>query len=66
LNYSRSYLRHLDRCGEILGSRLNTTHNLYFYQRLMREIRAAIEQRRFDAFIRDFYDRLNGTPEERK
>jgi queuine tRNA-ribosyltransferase len=64
LNYSRSYLRHLDRCGEILGSRLNTTHNLFFYQRLMREIRAAIEQRRFDAFIRDFYDRLNGASEE--
>ena len=42
LNYSRSYLRHLDRCGEILGSHLNTMHNLFFYQRLMREIRAAI------------------------
>ena len=40
-NYSRSYLRHLDKCGEILGSHLNTVHNLYFYQRLMREIRAA-------------------------
>ena len=34
-NYSRSYLRHLDKCGEILGSHLNTVHNLYFYQRLM-------------------------------
>ncbi len=30
-NYSRAYLRHLDRCNEILGSRLNTIHNLYFY-----------------------------------
>jgi len=39
-NYSRSYLRHLDKCGEILGSHLNTVHNLYFYQRLMAEIRA--------------------------
>ena len=42
-NYSRSYLRHLDKCGEILGSHLNTVHNLYFYLRLMAEIRAAIE-----------------------
>jgi queuine tRNA-ribosyltransferase len=36
LNYSRSYLRHLDKCDEILGAHLNTIHNLYFYQRLMR------------------------------
>jgi len=64
LNYSRSYLRHLDRCGEILGSRLNTTHNLYFYQRLMREIRAAIAQGRLDVFVRDFYGRLGSAPEE--
>ena len=38
-NYSRSYLRHLDRCNEILGSRLNTLHNLHFYLELMRVIR---------------------------
>ena len=44
-HYSRSYLRHLDKCGEILGSHLNTVHNLYFYLRLMAEIRAAIEAR---------------------
>jgi queuine tRNA-ribosyltransferase len=41
-NYTRSYLRHLDRCNEILGSRLNTIHNLHFYLDLMRTIRAAI------------------------
>jgi queuine tRNA-ribosyltransferase len=41
-NYTRSYLRHLDRCNEILGSRLNTLHNLHFYLDLMRSIRAAI------------------------
>ncbi len=41
-HYSRSYLRHLDRCKEILGSRLNTIHNLHFYLRLMAEIRASI------------------------
>jgi queuine tRNA-ribosyltransferase len=54
LNYSRSYLRHLDKCGEILGSHLNTVHNLYFYQRLMREIRAAIAAGSFEAYARDF------------
>jgi queuine tRNA-ribosyltransferase len=42
-HYSRSYLRHLDRCKEMLGSRLNTIHNLHYYLRLMAEIRAAIE-----------------------
>jgi queuine tRNA-ribosyltransferase len=57
-HYSRAYLRHLDRTGEILSSRLNTIHNLYFYQRLMREIRAALEAAAFGAFARDFYARL--------
>ena len=41
-NYTRSYLRHLDRCNEILGSRLNTLHNLHFYLELMRTLRAQI------------------------
>ena len=41
-HFSRAYLRHLDRCNEILGSRLNTLHNLHFYLRLMVDIRAAI------------------------
>ena len=41
-NYSRAYLRHLEKCGEILGSRLHTIHNLYYYQKLMESIRAAI------------------------
>ncbi len=54
-NYSRSYLRHLDKCGEILGSRLNTIHNLYYYQQLMRDIRRAIEDDRFDTFADEFY-----------
>ena len=43
-NYSRAYLRHLDKCGEILGARLNTIHNLHFYQELMAGMRAAIRQ----------------------
>jgi queuine tRNA-ribosyltransferase len=41
-HYTRAYLRHLDRCNEILGSRLNTLHNLHFYLRLMRSLREAI------------------------
>ncbi len=54
-HYSRAYLRHLDKCGEILGARLNTIHNLYYYQELMRGIRSALEQGEFDAFVRNFY-----------
>jgi len=55
VNYSRSYLRHLDKCGEILGAHLNTVHNLFFYQRLMREIRAAIAAGTFESYARGFY-----------
>jgi queuine tRNA-ribosyltransferase len=57
LNYSRAYLRHLDRCNEILGSRLNTLHNLHFYLGLMRQLREAIEGGRVEAFARDFLAR---------
>jgi queuine tRNA-ribosyltransferase len=53
-NYSRAYLRHLDACGEILGARLNTIHNLHFYLDLMRHIRVAIEAGRIEAFAREF------------
>ena len=53
-NYSRAYLRHLSRCNEILGARLNTIHNLYYYHSLMRDIRAAIDAGRFESFVRDF------------
>ncbi|KAA0182074.1 tRNA guanosine(34) transglycosylase Tgt [Cupriavidus gilardii] len=61
-NFSRAYLHHLHRVGEILGARLNTIHNLYYYLQLMREIREAIEQHRFDAFRRQFAaDRARGT-----
>lgn len=57
-HYSRAYLHHLDKCGEILGARLNTIHNLYYYQSLMQEIRDAIEQERFEEFRREFYARI--------
>lgn len=52
-NYSRAYLRHLFLSGEILGSRLNTIHNLYFYMKLMERAREAIEQGRWEEY-RDF------------
>ena len=54
-NYSRAYLHHLDKTNEILGARLNTTHNLYYYQFLMKGLRDAIEADKLDQFITDFY-----------
>ena len=56
-NYSRAYLYHLDKCNEILGARLNTIHNLYYYQTLMRGLRDAIAAGRLDAWVADFYAR---------
>jgi len=53
-HYSRAYLRHLDRCNEILGARLNTIHNLWFYLNLMRQIRAALDSGEFAAFSRQW------------
>jgi queuine tRNA-ribosyltransferase len=54
-HYSRSYLRHLDKCGEILGLRLNTIHNLYYYQTLMRELRQAILEGELHTYVEEFY-----------
>jgi queuine tRNA-ribosyltransferase len=54
-NYSRAYLRHLERCNEILGARLATIHNLHYYLDLMRQIREAIAAGRYAAFTVDFY-----------
>jgi queuine tRNA-ribosyltransferase len=54
-NYSRSYLRHLDKCKEMQGSRLNTIHNLYYYLKLMEDMREAIEKSEFENFIKQFY-----------
>jgi queuine tRNA-ribosyltransferase len=59
-NYSRAYLKHLDRCTEILGARLATIHNLYYYQQLMRELREAIAAQRLDAYVAGFYARRGG------
>jgi len=53
-NYTRAYLRHLDRCNEILGSRLNTIHNLHFYLELMRSLRAALAAGQLESWARGF------------
>jgi queuine tRNA-ribosyltransferase len=52
--FSRAYLRHLFMAGEMLGARLNTIHNLAYYQRLMADMRAAIREGRFAALRADF------------
>ncbi len=54
-NFSRAYLHHLDRCGEMLGSMLNTIHNLRYYQRLMAGLRGAIEAGTLTNFVTGFY-----------
>ncbi|MGM0982656.1 MAG: tRNA guanosine(34) transglycosylase Tgt [Pseudomonadota bacterium] len=54
-HFSRAYLHHLDRCGEMLGSMLNTIHNLRHYQRLMRGLRGAIEAGTLANFVEGFY-----------
>jgi len=54
-NFTRAYLRHLFATNEILGLRLNTYHNLFFYTQLMKKMRQAILEDRFSAFERDFF-----------
>jgi queuine tRNA-ribosyltransferase len=58
-NYSRSYLHHLQRKNEILGARLNTIHNLHYYQDLMQQMRTAIENNAFVEFKQSFYTMQN-------
>ena len=58
-HFSRAYLHHLDKCGEILGSMLNTIHNLRYYQRVMAGLREAIAQGRLEQFVQEFY-RMRG------
>lgn len=61
-NYTLAYLHHLDKCNEILGARLNTIHNLRYYQKLMSDIRSAIEENRFEQFADAFYAKIGKTP----
>lgn len=56
-NFTRAYLYHLDKCGEMLGAMLGTIHNLHYYQRLMQMIRESIENSQFDHFVTEFYQR---------
>ncbi|HCS89148.1 MAG TPA: tRNA guanosine(34) transglycosylase Tgt, partial [Chromatiaceae bacterium] len=56
-NYSRAYLHHLDKCNEILGARLNTIHNLTYYQTLMSGMRDAIAAGALHQFVADFFAR---------
>jgi len=53
-NFTRAYLHHLQKINEILGSHLNTLHNLYYYQQLMSEIRLAIESGQFGEYVQEF------------
>ena len=60
-NFSRAYLHHLDRCGEMLGPMLASIHNLHYYVNLMREVRLALDEERFDAWRAQFHaDRGRG------
>jgi len=61
-HYSRAYLYHLDKCNEILGAHLNTVHNLRYYQRLMADMRAAIEADRFGDFMTGFMTKRHHSP----
>ena len=54
-HYSRAYLRHLFKNHEILGARLNTLHNLHYYQQLMQGLRRAIAAKTLDDFVQKFY-----------
>jgi queuine tRNA-ribosyltransferase len=59
--FSRAYLHHLDRCGEMLGGMLTSIHNLHYYLNLMREMREALDEGRFETFRRQFHaDRARG------
>lgn len=58
-NYSRSYLHHLDRCKETLGIRLNTIHNLRYYQNLMEKLRYSIKMKKLQDFVNMFYSKFN-------
>ncbi len=54
-NFSRGYLHHLEKCGEMLSAQLNTIHNLRYYQTLMADLREAVAEGRLDAFAEEFY-----------
>lgn len=61
-NFSRAYLHHLDKCKEMLGAQLNTLHNLRYYQKLMQDLRDAIETGRLCDFVSMFYQQRHQVP----
>jgi queuine tRNA-ribosyltransferase len=63
-NFTRAYLRHLDRCNEILGARLNTIHNLHYYLELMRSLRAGIESGSLAEVVRRYAKHAAGEPDD--
>lgn len=60
-NYSRAYIRHLLKANEMLGMRLCTLHNLYFYNKMMEDIRAAIREGRFEDYRREMTESMTRT-----
>lgn len=63
-HFSRAYLHHLDKCGEMLGAHLNTVHNLRYYQKLMSGLRQAIEESKLAGFVNWFYElQAQGIPD---
>ena len=65
-NFTAAYLHHLFRCEELLAYRLATIHNLFFMQRLIEDIRTAIEEGRFPEFRARFWDSYETTDEDRR
>jgi queuine tRNA-ribosyltransferase len=63
-HFSRSYLRHLDRCNEILGARLQTIHNLHYYLELMRQLRGGIENGTLPDVVRRYASHASPAPDE--
>ena len=60
-NFSRAYLHHLDRCGEMLGAMLMTQHNLFYYHNLMARLRASIETGTFRTLVKTLHNDWNST-----
>ncbi|MDX1444173.1 MAG: tRNA guanosine(34) transglycosylase Tgt, partial [Gammaproteobacteria bacterium] len=61
-HYSRAYIRHLEKCGEMLAAKLATIHNLFYYQALMKRLRDAIEAGTLEEFVTEFYAKLGRDP----
>ncbi len=57
-HYSRAYLHHLDKCGEILGAHLNTVHNIHYYEHFMQQIRDAIAAGTLEEFARAYKEKV--------